>query len=76
MIVVKAGERSGALITAGFAADQGCEVFAVPGNITAPSGKGTNRLIHRGARPLLDGKEKLENLNLTSITQYRAVRSV
>jgi DNA processing protein len=76
VIVVEAGERSGALITAGFAADQGREVFAVPGNINAPQSKGTNRLIHQGARPLLDAKEVLEHLDLTSITQYRAARAV
>lgn len=76
VIVVEAGERSGALITAGFAADQGREVFAVPGNINAPQSKGTNRLIYRGARPLLEAREILEHLDLTSITQYRAARSV
>ena len=52
-IVVEAGETSGALITAGFAAEQGREVFAVPGSILAPQSRGTNKLIQNGALPLL-----------------------
>jgi DNA processing protein len=73
-VVVEAGETSGALITAQFAADQGREVFAVPGNILAPQSKGTNRLIAQGARPMLSGRDLLDVLNLTRITQQRQVR--
>jgi DNA processing protein len=76
VIVVEAGERSGALITAGFAADQGREVFAVPGNIIAPQSKGANRLIQEGARPLLDPRDVLEVLNLTSVIEHRVARTV
>jgi DNA processing protein len=74
VVVVEAGERSGALITAKFAVDQGREVFAVPGNISAPQSVGTNRLIQQGARPLLDVREVLESLNLTLVNEHRAVR--
>ncbi len=76
VVVVEAGQSSGALITASFAADQGRDVFAVPGNITAPQSKGTNRLIQDGAYPLLDPKEVLESLDLTMVTEHRAARMV
>ncbi len=73
-VVVEAGETSGALITAQFAADQGREVFAVPGNILAPQSKGTNALIAQGARPLLSPRDLLEALNLNRVSEQRAVR--
>ncbi|MCS7009785.1 MAG: DNA-processing protein DprA [Anaerolineales bacterium] len=75
-VVVEAGETSGALITAQFAADQGREVFAVPGNILAPQSKGTNRLIAEGARPLLSGRDLLDVLNLTRVQEQRQARHV
>ncbi len=76
VIVVEAGETSGALITASFAAEQGRDVFAVPGNINAPQSEGTNRLIRDGAQPLLNPQDVLEALNLTMVTEHRAVRTV
>jgi DNA processing protein len=53
VVVIEAGESSGALITARFAADQGRDVLAVPGPINAAQSIGTNHLIQQGARPLL-----------------------
>ena len=75
-VVVEAGERSGALITAAFAAEQGREVFAVPGTIYAQQSKGPNRLILEGARPLLDVKDLLEVLDMVSIGNFRQARTV
>jgi DNA processing protein len=50
VVVVEAAEKSGALITAGFAGDLGRETFAVPGRITSPTSAGMNRLIQDGAK--------------------------
>ena len=75
-VVVEAGRRSGALITAEFAVEQGREVFAVPGNVLSPQSKGTNRLIQEGARILLDPQEILEVLDLTRVTEQSVARAV
>ena len=76
VIVVEAGETSGALITASFAAEQGREVFAVPGSIYAPQCKGTNRLIRDGAHPFINCQDVLEVLNMEMVTEHRTARTV
>lgn len=66
IVVIEAPMKSGALITASFAGDQGREVFVVPGNVFAPSSEGTNQLLRDGARIVRDGKDVLEDLGLGS----------
>jgi DNA processing protein len=53
-LIVEAPEKSGALITADLALQNGREVFAVPGRLTDGRSKGTNQLIHDGAHVALD----------------------
>ena len=62
-VVIEAGEKSGALITAGFAAEQGRDVFSVPGNITSPMSVGTNKLIRDGAVPVTCVEDIIYELN-------------
>ena len=71
VVVIEAGETSGALITATFAAEQGRDVFAVPGGIYSPQSKGTNRLIQQGASPLLDPKDILDLLDIHHVEHYK-----
>jgi DNA processing protein len=63
-VVVEARERSGALITADFALDEGREVFVVPGEITSSLSAGTNALLRLGAAPLLSARDLLEAFGL------------
>jgi DNA processing protein len=59
-VVVEARERSGALITADLALEEGREVFAVPGEITSALSAGTNDLLRLGATPLVAAKDVLD----------------
>jgi DNA processing protein len=65
-IVVEARERSGALITADFALEDGREVFAVPGEITSALSAGANALLRLGATPLTAATDVLESLGIES----------
>lgn len=76
VVVVEASRSSGALITAAFAADQGREVFAVPGSIFAPQCEGTNLLIQQGARPYLNSRDLLDTLNMVQVGEQRTARAV
>ena len=66
LVVVEAAEGSGTLITVGTALEQGREVLAVPGPITSPTSRGTNRLLRDGATPLLDPADMLAALGVRS----------
>ena len=75
VLVTEAPERSGALITAGLAAEQGREVFAVPGNIYSAASGGTNRLIQDGARLVCDVRDILDELNVAHTNTQTRTRA-
>lgn len=67
VIVVQAGERSGATITADFALEQGREVFAVPGSVYLSQSKGTHRLLKEGATLVESVSDVLQALGIPSV---------
>lgn len=70
VVIVEAPLRSGAMITATFAADQGRDVFVVPGSVHSASSEGCNQLLRDGARIVRGGEDLLDDLGLS---QPRAV---
>lgn len=75
-VVVEAGERSGALITAKFALDQGRDIFAVPGSVLSQMSKGTNQLIAEGATPMTNPVIITDTLNLARTGRERKKEQV
>jgi DNA processing protein len=67
VVVVEAARNSGALITANFAAEQGREVFAVPGKVSSATSSGTNDLIKDGARLVQSADDIMEELSIAEM---------
>lgn len=64
LLVVEASGRSGALISANQAGEQGRSLYAVPGHIDQPNALGSNRLIQQGAKLVLSAQDVLDDLGL------------
>ena len=76
VVVVEAGVKSGALITADFALDHGREVFAVPGSILSPASVGCNRLLRDGAGIVTEIADILETLHLDQVSEKQLAREI
>jgi len=76
VLVVEAGEESGALLTAHRALEQNRDVFAIPGSIFSPLSAGTNYLIQPGAKLIRNCEDVLEELNLNMVPHQLEMRDL
>jgi DNA processing protein len=76
VLVIEAGDSSGAMITARMALEQNREVLAVPGSILSTVSRGTNSLIQEGAKLVRDYTDILEELNLTTVTRQMEMKEI
>jgi len=73
VVVVEGTLKSGSMITAGLALEQGRDVYAVPGNINQPGSAGVNKLISDGACPILDMDSAANTLGLSGAKRLRRI---
>jgi DNA processing protein len=71
IIVIEAGEKSGSLITAHIALEQGREVFALPGNVSSSKSAGTNKLIRDGAKIITGIEDIVDELQILNIDKKK-----
>jgi DNA processing protein len=76
VLVVEGSKRSGAMITADYAAEQGREIFAIPGNILSRNSDGPNQLIQNGAKLVTTVGDVLEELNLSMVAEQAEAREI
>ena len=76
VIVVEGAPRSGSMITARLALEQGRDVFAVPGNIDQPNSLGVNKLIADGAYPILELESVCEVLGIGVTEKQKIIRTL
>lgn len=74
VLVVEADHKSGAMITATQAAEQGRDVFAVPGSILSPLSVGPHQLLREGAKLVAEASDILDELHLTAVVEQQATR--
>lgn len=73
VIVIEAPDRSGALITVDFAADQGRDVFALPGSVLSEASTGCHRILRDGARLIRSAEDVLDDLRLGDAPRQTAM---